>query len=350
MVIKTRAALFLLLGYSALTPGQTIIDDSFDDNVVTGWSSIGNILLADHTITEQGTLLTSTVVGTEANLNTHRGIVSDTSFDPADLSSGFTLTFEVASQGETDPGANGLFLGLTSSDETFFRTEGVLSFGFVFYGLPSRTDSDFGVSLVTNDIGAGGPAAEGLILSPNPNTIELASLQDGFTAVVTADPNGWTFSVEGVNDLTGQPGDLSKSGTWADAGTTYQEVFGGASEWFVLASNQGNPVSDTHTVVYDRIALTTGQPGTTPLAIKSIEPSLAGAEPSVTLTWDAVSGVEYALDVATDLSGNNWSEITDSLTTTGTEIEYTHQILPDFSDLLESSSVFYRVRQLGASQ
>jgi hypothetical protein len=247
-----------LLAVALSTPSllaTSIILDDFDDNTVTGWSSLGNPLGADHNITESGSNLTSEVIANQANLNTHRGIVSDTSFNPA-AEAGFSATFVVTSQGALAPGANGMFLGLTNDNVTFFRTAGVNSFGLTFFGHGTRTNSVSGVSLVTNDIGAGGSATEGLIIDANPSSIQLASFQDGFTATLGADPAGWFFSVTGVNDTGGTPTTISESGTWADAGSDYATVFGGAN-WHALASNQGDPANNTHTLVLDSISLQT---------------------------------------------------------------------------------------------
>lgn len=234
---------------------QVIIDDHFDDGVLSGWLSQGNTLGATHNLSENGTTLTSQVVASQGNLNTNRGIVSVTSFDPASSSGGFSMSFEVSGLGARAPGANGLFLGGTSSNSIFFRSGGVLSFGLVFFGHPTRSQSQGGVSLVTNDSGTGGPAAEGLILDANPNTIQLASLLDGFSARITADSTGWAYSVSGITGLNGDAIIIDESGTWAEAGSNYALVFGGASDWYVLATNQGDPSLDTHTAIYDRITL-----------------------------------------------------------------------------------------------
>lgn len=335
-----------ILATSMGSNAGVIIDDHFDDAIVTGWKSLGNSLLADHNITEEGSALTSEVIGTEANLNSNRGIISETSFNPLADAGRFTMTFEIVSQDGGEPGANGLFLGLTSSNDTFFRLDGVFSFGLVFYGLSTRTESQGGVSLIINDIGSGGPAANGLILDANPDSIDLTSFQDGCVATITADSTGWAFSVDGVNDFAGDPITISKSGTWADAGTDFDTVFNGAPAWFVLASNQGLPPIDTHTVVYDRIALTAGASSGSNLEITAIIPSLSGDEPTVTLGWNSIAGTDYAVDFSTDLTTDSWQEITDSLTADGENTEFIHELLPDFADLAAAGKVFYRIRKL----
>lgn len=253
-------ATLLTLSIPAALATTVVIDDHFDDGTVTGWSSLGNNLGATHNITESGTTLTSEVIATQPNQNTHRGIVSTTSFDPAAESGGFTMTFVVSSQGVPGPGANGMFLGATTgtTDPTeFYRSVGVDSFGLSLFGHPVRTQSDGGVSLSTNDIGSGGSIVEGLLLDANPNSIQLASLQDGFTATLGADLTGWSFSVTGINDTGGTPTTIADSGTWAAAGSTFAAVFGGSTDWHALASNQGVPGTNSHTLVIDQISVST---------------------------------------------------------------------------------------------
>ena len=345
MPVYKVCSITIIFGLAIGAHAETVIDDHFDDGAVTGWKSLGNILLADHNISEEDSAITSEVVGTEANLNTNRGLVNETSFNPLADASGFTMTFEIVSQDGGEPGANGLFLGLTSSDETFFRSEGVFSFGLVFYGLATRTESQGGVSLITNDIGSGGPALNGLILDSNPDSIDLASFQDGCIATITADSTGWSFSVDEVTDLAGEPLTISKLGTWADANTDYASVFNGATDWFVLATNQGLPSNNTHTVVYDRIALATGGASGGDLEVTSIFPALTGEQPTVTLGWNSSPGVEYAVDVNTDLTADNWAEVTDSVLSEGDTTQFVHELLPDFGDLLAAGKAFYRIRR-----
>lgn len=244
----------LILSAISSASATVIINDDFDDGTVTGWSSLGNGLGADHNISESGSNLTSEVIANQPNRNTHRGVVSDASFDPAS-EAGFSMTVVVSSQGPLTPGANGMFLGVTNDNATFFRTDGVASFGLTFFGHPTRTESNGGLSLVTNDIGANGSATEGLILGSAPGSIQLASFQDGFTATLGADPSGWSYTVTGISDPSGTATSLSDSGTWADAGTDYASVFTG-SDWHALASNQGDPAQNSHTLVLDEISLT----------------------------------------------------------------------------------------------
>ena len=253
--MKTILPITITLAATSGAFATSIILDDFDDETVTGWVSLGNSLGATSNITETGSNLTSEVIATQSNFNTHRGVVSTTSFDPAGTGA-FSLEIAVTSQGSLAPGANGLFLGLTNSNSTFFRTAGVASFGVTLFGFEARTQSQGGVSLVTNDIGATGSATEGVILGPNPNSIQLSSMQEGFVTLIEADLTGWSYTINGVNNPSGTPVTISESGTWAAAGTDFSSVFTGTN-WHVLASNQGDPASNTHTLVLDRVELTT---------------------------------------------------------------------------------------------
>ena len=137
----------LIIGLAAPAFATTVvIDDHFDDGTVTGWQSLGNGLGATHNISETGSVLTSEVIATQPNNNTHRGVVSTTSFAPATAADGFSMTFVVASQGALAPGANGMFLGVTSDSSTFFRTAPTSSFGLTFFGHAARTQSNGGAA------------------------------------------------------------------------------------------------------------------------------------------------------------------------------------------------------------
>ncbi|MDA7908256.1 hypothetical protein N9B19_05195, partial [Akkermansiaceae bacterium] len=81
-MIRFTNPVIITMAAGSLATAQVILDDHFDDNTVTGWSSLGNSLGATHNISESGTTISSAVVATQANLNTNRGIVSATSFDP----------------------------------------------------------------------------------------------------------------------------------------------------------------------------------------------------------------------------------------------------------------------------
>ena len=99
---------------------------------------MGNALAANHTIDENGTTLTSTVLATQGNLNSNRGIASATSFDSLTSTNGFSLTFDVTSQSPLGLGANGLFLGIASSNSVYFLTAGISSFGMSFMAMLSE--------------------------------------------------------------------------------------------------------------------------------------------------------------------------------------------------------------------
>ena len=235
------------LALGSATATTVVIDDHFDDGTVTGWTSMGNgRTFSAHNISESGTTLTSEIIETQSD--THRGVISDSSFDPSSEAGGFSMTFVVSSQGTAAPGANGFFLGTTTATAGFFRN--LDNFGLTFFGHATRTNSVNGVSLIVGDNNGG--AAADFILDAQPGTITLAALQDGFTATIGADPTGWSYSIAGVDSA------LSGSGTWAAAGTDFATVFGGDTSWHALGSNQGpGGTPQSHTVAYDQITVTT---------------------------------------------------------------------------------------------
>ena len=149
----------------------------------------------------------------------------------------------------------------------------------------------------------------------------------------------------GLNDTTGTLATFEQMGNWADVGTDFTSVFGSTTDWYVLASNQGSPSSDTHTVVYDRIALNTGAPGGNDFSIVSITPALGGDDPSVTLVWNSVPDTDYAIDFSTDLTAGTWTEVTDGAPSMGEQTAFVHQFLPQFPQLVGAERVFYRIRR-----
>ncbi len=330
---------FLLV--SSSLRGQTIIDDDFDDGTVTGWIGQGNTrTFSAHNITEAGTILTSEVVPTQPDTN--RGIVSTTSFSPASVPGGFSMTFTVTSEGPPAPAANGFFIGIVSDNQDFFRN--LPNFGLVFFGTDTRTGSGNGFSIVYGDKNGTSPADFILGNSDAQGDVELASFQDGFTANLTADANGWSYLIEGLKSADGSETTFAGSGLWADAGTNFAALFGGDDSWFVMASNQGPGAAaglPTHIATYDRISLVGGEPAA--FEILTIETDLESADPTVVIRWSSSPGQTYSVDYSEDLSV--WIEIVDSLPTAGGVTAFTHHFLPNYPSLVGKGQIYYRVRR-----
>ena len=204
-------------------------------------------------ITETGSILSSEVVATQTN--THRGIVSTTSFDPDAESGGFTMSFNVSSVAGT-PGANGYFIGGVTDNSVFFRDASALNFGLSFFGQDTRTGSAGGFGLAYGD-NNGASAADFLIANSNAQgDVQLASFQDGFSATIVADPVNWSYTIDGLNNATGTATTFSDTGTWAAAGIDFAAQFGADDSWFAMGSLQ-QVAAATHTISFDRITVTT---------------------------------------------------------------------------------------------
>jgi hypothetical protein len=330
-----------LIGLTTPLAAQTIVDDDFDDEVVTGWMSQGNIrTYSAHKITETDSVLTSEVIPTQSDTN--RGIVSTTAFDPSSLAGGFKMTFIVTSQGPPVPSANGYFIGIVSDNQSFFRE--LPNFGMVFFGLETRTRSMGGFSVIYGDRNGTAPADFIFDNSDAQGDLELASFQDGFTAVIEANAGGWNYSLTGLKTAAGVEMDFSGNGTWAEAGTDFATLFGGDDSWFVMASNQGPGAgagTPTHSCQFDRITLQGGGGGD--FRILTIAADPASADPSVTIRWSSSPGETYSVDYSEDLK--SWSEIVDDVQPGGDTTDFTHHFLPNSPGLVNATKLFYRVRR-----
>ena len=249
--------IFTIIGLAACLPASAtsvVIGDHFDDSTVTGWAGQGNTrTFSAQNITETGTILSSEVVATQTN--THRGIVSSTSFNPDAEAGGFSMRFSVSSISGT-PGANGYFIGAVGDDSVFFRDASTSNFGLTFYGQDARTASLGGFGINFGDNNGSAPSDFLLGNSNAQGDVQLTSFQDGFDASFTANPLGWSYSIDGLNDAAGTPTAFAGTGTWADAGTDFATQFGADDSWFATASLQ-NVAANTHTSSYDQITVTT---------------------------------------------------------------------------------------------
>lgn len=231
-----------------------VINDHFDDGTVTGWMSQGNArTFSAHNITESGTVLASEVVATQTNTN--RGIVSTTSFDPAEAGGGFSMNFSVAGIAGM-PGANGYFIGAVTDDSVFFRDGSARNFGLTFFGQDGRTGSGGGFGLAYGDNNGAGAADFMIANSDAQGDVELASFADGFDATFTVDLAGWSYAIDGLNTSAGAATSFADTGTWAAAGTDFATLFGGDDSWFATASLQ-QAAASAHTASYDRISVET---------------------------------------------------------------------------------------------
>jgi len=250
-------------------PSVILIDDHFDNGdlgtdvngVNGGFTKLSNGAGGAGSASEAGTNATMVTTGNDDNT----GIVSNHSFDAAGTAPyGFEMSFVVTSL-SSDPGNNGMFLGLQEDGTSFFRD--VENFGLVFSGNESRTSSDDGFGLILNDNGSSG--ADVVFDDAD---LELGSLLDGFEATIVADLLGWSYEITGVNDVSGAPATFSGADTWVNAGLA-PDFFGTFfdNQDHVSAWTQRNGTNIT--TMIDRITVATvGQAAVIP-------------EPSTLLIW-----------------------------------------------------------------
>lgn len=287
-------AFAILLFLTGLGSAQTIIDDDFDAPAVSGWVSQGNTrTISDHNITQAGSILSSEVVATQTNTN--RGIVSETSFEPA-ATGGFTLTFVVESV-STQPGANGCFLGLVRESDVFHRDSSTRNFGLAFFGQDPRTGSAGGFGIIYGDNNGSGSSDFQLANSDSQGDVDPESFRDGFTATISTDLEGWSYEITGLLDAAGSETTFTDTGTWADAGTDFASLWPEGQPWYVTGALQV-PAATTHTVAYDRITLLGTQAGAKPQL--TITYDAEGDE--FAISWDSMSGMLYNLRSTTDPS------------------------------------------------
>lgn len=265
-----------------------------DPSYNSGWISQGNSIVANHAITEALSSIQSTVVATETNSN--RGIASTLSFGPAG-NDGFSLTFVVDEVAQT-PEVNGYFLGIVGDNSVFYRDNSTRNFGLTFFGTESRTNSLNGFGLNFGD-NFGTAGAEHRLFDGD---VQLASFLDGFTATMEANPLGWQLTLNGLNNAAGVPVLIGESGTWAEAGTTFADLFGGDDSWHVVTSNQ-RVATGVHSTSFDRIRLVSGiEPVPEITRVDSDSES-----DELTIHWSSVEGLRYRIDRSDDLE--SWEEI-----------------------------------------
>ena len=181
-----------------------------------------------------------TATGTNAN----GGLASIASFDPN--TDGIHVSF-VITEVVGAPNANGFLVGVVDDNSVFHRTAN--NFGIAMFGQEPRTFSSDGFSLIAGD--RNGSSESDFILDEG-DAVDMESFQDGFTVTISADPSGWSYKIEGLQDFDFEDKTFENSGTWADAGTTFDEIFGGDNEWHVVTANQSPGEKITR---FDRIVL-----------------------------------------------------------------------------------------------
>ncbi|MEM7386241.1 MAG: LamG-like jellyroll fold domain-containing protein, partial [Verrucomicrobiota bacterium] len=213
--------------------------EEFDEGDITDrWVVQKNAVGTTEISQEDGFGIT---VATTTNAN--GGLASLATFDP--IAENIRVKF-VVEDVSANPNANGFFVGVIEDNQVFHRTAN--NFGIGMFGQEARTMSAAGFGLVAGERNASN-AADFLL---DDGDCSLESFQDGFTVTITADTAGWAYELEGLQDPDGNDTVFANTGTWAEAGTSFEDLFGEDREWHVVTSCQSPGEIITR---FDRIEL-----------------------------------------------------------------------------------------------
>lgn len=326
-----RLAGMSLLASIPLAQAQTLIDVSFPDG--TGTNPL--FLEIDNEVGEDNVWIQdSGVLSSSLTINSTIAAASNLLVDFTALGSdSLTLDIDVESL-DGSIIANGIFIGfqrrVNDGERGDLWNNLPISFGLVIPGSNSVLNG-------TRSVGIGGNAGSGRYIASDFGTASLASLEDGFSLRLVVSSAGWEVEITGLEVSTVTP-ITGGSGSWgADGANPFADF---PNDMRVGASYQ--TTSDGGDLTLSNVTLVQG-PATQPLLeISSIEVDLEGDNPGSTLTWASVPGVEYSIDYSTDLV--DWFEITDGEFSNGSSLTFTHELLPNFADLVEAPRLFYRIR------
>lgn len=306
--------------------------DSFEDNnpasgatPTGGLTVVKNSVASGHNLSEAGGRLTiNTGTGKSGNVGAATPVI-----DFAGSPDGVHFHWDIASV-SAKPQANGLFLGVCEGTD-FYRTSS--NIGLVFFG-KSTTNSISGFSLILND--SDNPV--GPILD-NGADLELASLLNGFSATLDLTAGGWSYSLTGLNDASGNAQSFTNSGTWIDASQTatfYADFFG--SNERMLTSIQRTASALNMTV--DQIQ---AQRITEPPFKLLAATDLTSSPSSIALVWNTELGESYRVEKSTSLISASWTPVEENITSSTGLASYAYQ----GSDIPPSPSarqrLFFRV-------
>lgn len=227
---------------------QNFVDDFDSGDINDRWLVQRNAVGSTEITQEDGHAV---VTATGANAN--GGLASVESFNP--LADGIYVTF-IISEVVGGPNANGFMVGVVDDNTAFHRNTN--NFGIAAFGQEPRTFSAGGFSLIVGD--QNGSSEADLILDEG-EAVDRASFEDGFEVTISADDSGWAYRIEGLQDESGTDQVFENEGTWADAGTTFAEVFGQDDTWHVLTADQSPGEKITR---FDQITLGDPKPASDP--------------------------------------------------------------------------------------
>ena len=120
-------------------------------------------------------------------------------------------------------------------------------------------------------------------------------------ALPTAD-DGWAYEITGMDSPAGAAEIFSGEGSWVEAGTSFDELFGSDTSWHAVTSNQ-RASAGTHIASFDRIRLVAG--AEPPPTILAVLPDLSAGR--LELRWESVEGRRYQIERSADLS--SWTDL-----------------------------------------
>ena len=185
---------------------QPVVADTFDDDFESGdigdrWlvqrNNVGSVEIAQ----EDGK---ANVAATGTNAN--GGLVSIASFDPNIEGINVTFfVFEVIGR----PNANGFLVGVVDDNSVFHRNTN--NFGIAMFGQEPRTFSAAGFSLIAGDRNGSG---ESDFILDEGEDVDMESSLDGFTVTIAADASGWSYRIEGLQDIDFNDVVFENGGSW----------------------------------------------------------------------------------------------------------------------------------------
>ncbi|BCX49365.1 hypothetical protein HAHE_32730 [Haloferula helveola] len=281
-------ALMLIAGSASAATG-TLLDDDFNNgNLATNDDTGGGFVIQDNGVNTIGSVSESgsSAQIIDGNGSNTTGIRSANAFDISNSSLTYTTTWEV--DGLDFGSAGGIervFFSLQTNDSWLFAGDAEESRLLVTVDAQSDNalfryqDRSSGINANSDAplFGLGG---------------DFSGDADGFTATMTLDSTGFTFTTSGL----GAPNQVNISGTWADLGTDFAAVLGTDGSMHVAAYVQDTGTTGSSFDI-DRITLTSATAPDVPVISSfTADSSSVEAGGTVELSWEASNFDTLTLD------------------------------------------------------
>ncbi|BCX49366.1 hypothetical protein HAHE_32740 [Haloferula helveola] len=315
MTSSTHAALLTagtILFSSYLASANTLLDDDFDNNDLATNSGIGggfvmqtNGVNTDGSVAETGTIARIT----EGNGSNTTGIRSINTFDLSDSGLTYTVTWEVSGWDleDTTGTVRRLLFALQTNDSFPFAGDNEES--RIIVDLDAEADRAY----LRYQNRSGG--TNNNFTTADFSVGAFATDTDGFTATMTLDSSGFSFTTTGLDATT----QVNISDTWAnlldddDPGTSadFATVLGTDGPMHVAIYNQ-NIRTTGQVLDIDRISMADSITSSLPIVLK-ISPNGANYD----FEWNSQEGKVYRLVSSTDLAAaiSTWATYNDGVTT-----------------------------------